>query len=293
MKNKTLRYRLEAAAALPLLGFFKILGLERASAFGGWLLRTVGPRVGITRRARRNIERAMPELTERQVDQIIRDMWDNIGRTIGEFAHLDKFKEAEHQSRITLKGLERIEGLRDRGAMLVSGHFANWELLALAMRVHDFEGGAIYRHANNPTIDDWIVKLRSRAIYPVQIPKGPKGARDVIRIIRNKGFICMLADQKMNDGIEATLFGLKAMTPATPGAMAARYGIPIVPVTMRRTTGVHFVEDIHEPIFADATADPHEETARITQKLNDFLEAEIRANPGQWLWMHNRWPADA
>ncbi len=293
MSNKAVRYRLEAAAALPLFGFFKLLGLERASAFGGWLLRTVGPHVGITRRARKNIERAMPELATSDVDQIIRDMWDNIGRTIGEFAHLDAFKEPEHQSRIALKGLGHMQELRDRGAMLVSGHFANWELLALAMRLHGFDGGAIYRHANNPTIDKWIVRLRSRAIYPVQIPKGPKGARDVIRIIRKKGFICMLADQKMNDGIEATLFGLKAMTPATPGAMAARYGIPIVPVTIRRTTGVHFVEEIHEPIFADQTADPHAETARITQKLNDFLEAEIRANPAQWLWMHNRWPKDA
>ncbi len=293
MKNNALRYRLEAIAAILPLGLFKLLGLERASKFGGWLLRTIGPHVGVTRRARKNIERAMPDLTSAQVDQIIRDMWENVGRTIGEYAHLDKFADPAHRSRVTVKGLDLVEGLRDRGGMLVSGHFANWELLALELKLGGFEGGAVYRHANNPTIDQWIVKLRSRAIFPVQIPKGPKGARDVIRIVRNKGFICMLADQKMNDGIEAKFFGMKAMTPATPGAMATRYGTPVVPVTIRRTTGCNFVQEIHEPIYADPNADTHEETARITQALNDFLEAEIRANPAQWLWMHNRWPADA
>lgn len=293
MKNKALRYRLEAAAAVLPLGLFKLLGLERASAFSGWLLRSIGPRVGVSRRARKNIERTMPELSGAEVDQIIFDMWDNIGRTISEFAHLDKFKEPEHQSRITVKGLDRIEALKDQGAMLVSGHFANWELMPLSVHLNGFEGGEIYRHANNPTINTWIIQLRRRAIHPVQIPKGPKGARDVIRIVRKKGFICMLVDQKMNDGIEAKFFGLKAMSPATPGSMATRYGIPIMPVTIRRTEGVHFEQEFHEPIFADPNADTQAETLRLTQALNDFLEAEIRANPSQWLWMHNRWPADA
>jgi Kdo2-lipid IVA lauroyltransferase/acyltransferase len=293
LKNKALRYRLEAAAAVLPLGLFKLLGLERASAFSGWLLRSIGPHVGESRRARKNIERTMPELSSAEVDQIILDMWDNIGRTISEFAHLDKFREPEHQSRVTVKGLDRIQALKDQGAMLVSGHFANWELMPLSVHLNGFEGGEIYRHANNPTINTWITQLRRRAIHPVQIPKGPKGARDVIRIVRKKGFICMLVDQKMNDGIEAKFFGLKAMSPATPGSMATRYGIPIMPVTIRRTQGVHFEQEFHEPIFADPNADTQTETLRLTQALNDFLEAEIRANPSQWLWMHNRWPADA
>ena len=293
MKNKAFRYRLEAAAAILPLGLFRLLGLERASAFSGWLLGTIGPHVGVTRRARKNIERTMPELTSEEVDQIIRDMWENVGRTIAEYAHLDKFREPAHRSRVTVKGLDRVQALKDQGAMLVSGHFANWELMPLAVHLNGFEGGEIYRHANNPTVNTWITELRARAIHPVQIPKGPKGARDVIRIVRKKGFICMLVDQKMNDGIEATFFGLKAMTPSTPGSMATRYGIPIVPATIRRTGGVHFEQEFHAPIFANPDADPHEETARITQVLNDFLEAEIRANPAQWLWMHNRWPADA
>ena len=293
MKNKALKYRLEAAAAVLPLALFKLLGLERASAFGGWLLSTIGPRVGVSRRARQNIEKCMPELTPDEVEQIIHDMWENLGRTIAEYAHLDKFREPEHLSRISITGLNHLSALKDRGAMFVSGHFANWELMPLAAHLHGFEGGEIYRHANNPMINDWIVKLRSRAIVPVQIPKGPKGARDVIRIVRKRGFVFMLVDQKMNDGVEATLFGRKAMSPATPGGMATRYGIPIVPVSFKRTQGVHFEEVVHEPIEADPNADPHEETMRITQALNDFLEAEIRANPAQWLWLHNRWPADA
>lgn len=293
MSNKALRYRLEAVAALLPVGLFKLLGLERASAFGGWLLKIIGPRVGISRRARNNIKRAMPELTQAEVEKIIRDMWENLGRTVAEYAHLDRFKEPAHRDRVSLSGAEYVEALKDKGGILVSGHFANWELMPLHLHLRGYEGGEVYRHANNPLIDKWIVKLRARAIQPVQIPKGPQGARDVLRVIRKKGFLCMLVDQKMNDGIEATLFGMKAMSPATPGGLVARYGVAVIPATFRRTKGVHFEQVLHEPIFADPDADPLAETARITQKLNDFLEAEIRENPAQWLWLHNRWPKDA
>jgi len=293
VKNKALRYRLEAAGALLPLGLFKLLGLEASSAFSGWLCRTIGPHVGVTRRARQNIERALPDLSASDVDQIIHDMWDNIGRTIAEYAHLDKFREPAHRSRVSVRGMDQLLALKDRGALLVSGHFANWELMPLAVNLNGLEGGEVYRHANNPTIDNWITRLRSRAIFPVQIPKGPKGARDLIRVVRKHGFVCMLVDQKMNDGIEATLFGRKAMSPAASGTMATRYGIPIVPVSMKRTGGVHFEQVFHAPIEVNMDADPKQETARITQVLNDFLEAEIRANPAQWLWLHNRWPADA
>lgn len=292
MSSKSLRYKLEAATALPLLGLFRLMGLHRASAFSGSLLRFLGPKVGVTRRARNNIERVLPHLSADEVDSIIADMWENIGRTLAEYAHLDAFSAPGNEDLIRVKGLDRLAALRDQGAMLVSGHFANWELMPLAVHQNGYEGGEIYRHANNPTVNEWIIKLRSRAIHPVQIPKGPKGARDVIRIVRNKGFICMLVDQKMNDGVEATLFGRKAMTPSTPGSMATRYGIPIMPVTIRRTDGVHFEQEFHDPIFADPDADPHQETLRITQRLNDFIEAEIRANTAQWLWLHNRWPAE-
>jgi len=165
--------------------------------------------------------------------------------------------------------------------------------MPLAVNLNGLTGGEVYRHANNPTIDNWITRLRSRAIFPVQIPKGPKGARDLIRVVRAHGFICMLVDQKMNDGIEATLFGRKAMSPSAPGTVATRYGIPIMPVSIKRTGGVHFEQVFHDPIKVNPDADPHLETARITQVLNDFLEAEIRANPSQWLWLHNRWPTDS
>ena len=201
MSNKAIRYRLEAVAALLPIGVFKLLGLERASAFGGWLLKTIGPRVGVSRRARNNIRRAMPELTQAEIETIIRDMWENLGRTVAEYAHLDRFKEPAYRDRVSLSGAEYVETLKDKGGILVSGHFANWELMPLHLHLRGYEGGEVYRHANNPLIDKWIVQLRSRAIQPVQIPKGPKGARDVLRVIRKKGFVCMLVDQKMNDVI--------------------------------------------------------------------------------------------
>lgn len=291
--NKNLRYKLEAAAALLPLGLFKALGLERASRFGGWLLRSLGPRVGVSRRARSNIKRAMPELSDTEVDRIVADMWENIGRTIAEIAHLDKFRAPENAARIDVAGMENVLAHRDRGGMCVSGHFANWELMPLHFSLLGLEGGEVYRHANNPTINKWLLELRQRAILPVQIPKGPKGAKEIVRLIRQKGFVCMLVDQKMNDGIEATLFGMRAMSPQAPATMAVRYGVPIIPVSFVRTEGVHFRQTAFPAIEANPEADRNTEILRITQALNDWLESEIRAHPAQWFWLHNRWPKDA
>lgn len=292
MTRKQIRYRLEAAALLSLIGLFRLLGLDRASAFSGWVARRIGPRLGVTRRARRNLARAMPELSTPEIERIVADMWENLGRTVSEYAHLDTFARADQAHRLELVGDEIMTRLHDEGraAMFVSGHFANWELMPLAITRAGYAGGEVYRHANNPFVNEWILALRRRAIMPTQIPKGPAGAKEILKVLKRKQFIAMLVDQKMNDGLEADFFGLKAMTTSAPASLAVRYGAAIVPACIERVAGAHFRQTFHQPIEVDKSADPFDEIARITQALNDFIEARIRARPHEWLWLHNRWP---
>jgi len=291
MNWKRLRYRLEATLLAVPLTFFRLLGIDRASDLSGWLLKSAGSQFGISRRARRNIKHAMPEISPEDVERIVEGMWDNLGRTISEYAFLERFRQPDYAHRIEIEGKEALKDIKSlgKGGIFVSGHFANWELMPMVMHNTGYEGGGVYRHANNPFINDWMVKLRMRATSTVQIPKGAVGARQIVKLLRDNKFVAMLVDQKMNDGIEARFFNQPAMTTAAPAGLAVRYGAPLIPVHFIRKGGAHFVLKVYEPIYAVEGAEPFAEITRLTQLVNDFLEARIREQPAQWLWVHNRW----
>jgi len=291
MTGKQVRYRLEAATLWLPLAFFRLFGQDRACAIGGWLGRSLGLKLGISRRARKNIAHAMPNLGSDEIERIVEGMWTNLGQTISEYAFLEDFRKPEGAHRIELQGAEYLKEIkaRGKGGIFVSGHFANWELMPLVMQLNGYEGGEVYRHANNPYVNDWMVALRARATGTVQIPKGATGARQIVRLLRENKFIAMLVDQKMNDGIEARLFNQPAMTTAAPAGLAVRYGAPLIPAHFIRKDGSHFLLRVYEPIYAMEGAEPFAEIMRLTQALNDFLEARIRECPSQWLWVHNRW----
>lgn len=274
------------------LAVFGLMGLDRASAAGGRLARFIGPKTGVSNRARANIRRAMPDLSPEEIERIVADMWENLGRTVGEYAHLERFARPEERHRIEVvhAGTLRSIAASGNGGVFISGHFSNWELLPLVMRLEGLEGGDVYRRANNPFVNEWMVSLRESITGgAIQIPKGGVGARLIVRLMRENKFVAMLADQKMNDGVEARLFGLRAMTTGAPAGLAVRYNVPIVPACIERLKGAHFRITVYNPITARPGAEPFEDVMRITQEINDFLEARIRERPHEWFWMHNRW----
>src|SRR6202000_59460 len=125
------RYRAEAAAFFTGIGFFKLFGVERASALGGWIGRSVLYRPGVSKRARDNLAHAYPEKSDAEREAIILEMWDNLGRTIAEYAHLDKFKIDGDTPRLLVSGLEiaHTAVASGKGVIFISGHFANWEMM--------------------------------------------------------------------------------------------------------------------------------------------------------------------
>ena len=285
------KHLLEYAALKATVAFFGSMDVDRASDVGGWIGRRIGPRLSFTNRARNNIALAMPELSAEERERIVVDMWDNLGRTIAEYAHLEVFAKPEERHRIEVVHAEMLRALAasDNGGIVISGHFANWEILPVAMQFENLEGGEVYRHANNPYVNEWMVGLRERVTQAVQVPKGGPGARTLVKLLREDKFIAMLVDQKMNDGIEAKLFGRRAMTTGAPAGLAVRYNAPIFPACVERVRGAHFRVTVYDPITARPGADAFEDVMRITQELNDFLEARIRERPHEWLWLHNRW----
>ncbi|MSP42938.1 MAG: lauroyl acyltransferase [Alphaproteobacteria bacterium] len=289
---RRLRRAAEAALMRGLMALLRRLSVERASAMGGAIGRAIGPHLRVTRHAVRNLRACFPEKTGAEIDGIVTSMWDNLGRTAFEYAHLGQFRFNEPGSHAEIRGMQYVDQVitAGQGAIFVSGHFANWELLALALVRHHVPVMAVYRAASNPLADEIITALRNEAGTPHLAPKGPAGARMLLNWIKERKFVAMLADQKMNDGVEAPFFSRPAMCPPAAAQLALRYGCPIVFATIRRTHGAHFVIEVQEPFYISRGADRAQDIREGVIEINRRLETFIRAHPAQWLWLHRRWP---
>ena len=154
--GQTLRYGAEAFLFLLFMGFFRLLGVDGASALGGFIGREIFARTGVTKRARENLQAAFPEKSAAEIDAIIRTMWDNLGRTVAEYAHLDKFDLKGPTPRITVDNIELAEAIRGKSVLILSGHFANWEIMPIAASRFGLGGAIVYRPPNNPFVDRYI-----------------------------------------------------------------------------------------------------------------------------------------
>jgi KDO2-lipid IV(A) lauroyltransferase len=290
--SKRVRYWFEGLGALAAYGFFAALPLRAASAVGGFLARTVGPRVGATKRARINLRRAMPELSEAEIERVVRDMWDNLGRVIAEYPHLGKFRVFEPNGYVETVGL--IRDLKDNPPgpdehyIFFSGHYGNWEITPLALRQGGIKATVIYRAANNPYVDRLIRHARRNSGDEL-IAKGAAGRRAVASM--HKGFqLCLLVDQKMNTGIPVPFFGRPAMTESVSARMALRYNCRVVPMRVERLGGVKFRLTFEEPLDVTRTGDEAADVLALTTQINARLEKWIRQRPDHWFWLHRRWP---
>src|SRR6266436_4184078 len=176
-RSPRLTYRLHAWGAAVLFGAFRLLPLDVASAIGGWLARHIGPFLGISKRARLNLRRAFPDLSDTESERIIAGMWDNLGRVAAEYPHLQKIRVFEPGARVETHGFEHIDRAVAAGRRMIvfSGHIANWEIGSLAGVQYGIAVAQIYRAANNPLVDRLISRLRGdRDEF---IPKGAVAAR--------------------------------------------------------------------------------------------------------------------
>lgn len=279
----SIRYRLEYAGLNGLLGLFALMPAPLASACGGTLFRHVGPLMGISKIARRNIARAFPRWTRAQVEATVRGMWDNLGRIIGEYPHLETIA----RNRVTFRDAKTYAdaAARENSTLFVSGHLGNWEILPPALLLHhNLTMHSAYRAPNNPYVDALIFKLRSFGGRLKSFGKTRKGLGEILRTLQTGESVGMLIDQKMNTGIEARFFRYPAMTSTAFVEMARKLGVPLIPGRIIRDKGCNFIID----------ADPEipvcdRPTEEIVADMHAILERWITEHPEQWLWIHRRW----
>jgi Kdo2-lipid IVA lauroyltransferase/acyltransferase len=282
--------RLEALAAALAFGAFSALPIDCASAVGGVLGRLIGPFLGISKQARRNLKRALPDLSSREIDRIVAAMWDNLGRVAAEYPHLRQIRVFEPAGRVETHGFEHMDRAVANGRRMIifSGHIANWEIGMLAAVQYGIEVAQIYRAANNPLVDRMITRFRGDA--GELIPKGAVAARRAVATLRRGAHLTMLADQKLNDGIPVPFFGRPAMTTSALASLALRFDCDVLPARVERLKGAHFRLTVFPALSLPCSDNARADVAALMAQVNAILESWIRERPEEWFWVHHRWP---
>lgn len=283
---RQLKWRIEAVLVQFLLGFSRLLGPLRASNLGGRVTRFLGPWIPVSRTARRNLELAFPEQTPAWREQVLKDCWDNLGRTMLELPHIAQLPHSAEGPGWEVVGAEHLPS--SGRAILVSAHMANWEVLPLAAARAGLTMGGFYRAPDNPLVDRLLREMRAtKAALPL-FPKGSAGARMALKHLSQGGALGLLADQKLNEGLELTFFGHAAMTTSAPAELALRFACPLIPVQVIRLGPCRFRIVVEPPLPWPETGDRHQDARLLTIAVNNRIEAWLRERPGQWLWLHRR-----
>jgi KDO2-lipid IV(A) lauroyltransferase len=287
-------FRIEAVAAALFFSTMRALPLDIASAIGGGLARWIGPRLGVSNRARRNLHAAIPELSGTQIETILRGMWDNLGRVAAEYPHLRRIHVFSSGGRVETLGIEHLDQALAEGrpVILFGGHLGNWEMAALAAGQYGLDIAQIYRAANNPLVDRMIARFRGadNSQKGEFIPKGAIASRRAVAALRRGAHLALLADQKLNDGIAVPFFGRDAMTAPALALLALRFDCTVLPSRVERLQGANFRLTLYPPLDLPKTGNREADVAALMTSVNATLEGWIRERPEQWFWVHNRWP---
>ena len=286
----SLLYRVEFAAARALFSALRLLSADGASAVGGWLGRRIGRFTGANGIAADNLAHALPELDSDARTAALTEAWDNLGRTMAEYTVLPTLVRDDQAWRVTVEGYEPLAALSAAGkpALLFAAHLGNWEVIPVALSRLMKPLTIVYRPANNPLVDGLIARIRT-GYTAGMAPKGSAGARQIMRALGAGGHVFMVVDQKLNTGFEIPFFGRGAFTGPAVASFAARFQCPVFPIRTERLAGCTFKVTVEAPWPPPEQNDDDTVRAFLT-RMNQTLEAWIRARPGQWLWMHRRWP---
>ena len=289
---KDLAWRLEALAFDLFSAALRALPTDTASALGGALFKALGPLTRSQRIAERSLRLALPDLADEERNRILAAQWENFGRYMFEFPLVDRLTPAG--GRVEIAGAERLAGLAGSGrpVVFISGHFSNFEVMAAVIVASGISCDITYRAANNPYVDARII--RSRRSYGVRLfaPKGAEGARDLLGALKEGRSVAMLNDQRYDGGVAAPFFGRPVMTNPAAVRLAMRFGTSIQPMSIQRIRGAHFRVFAHDPIVVADTGDRTADIAAGVAAINAFIEGRVRERPGEWWWVHKRWPAE-
>lgn len=276
---KHIRYAIEAAIVLFFYLLFLLIGIDRASALGGFLARKIGVYTKPQKIAVANLKKCFPDYNDTKIREITDGMWDNLGRMFGEFPFWSIMSKKEFWRRVEFINAD----FQKKNILLLSGHYGNFELPSRISLEQNLGLYLIYRPANNPVVDRIINYCRTRC-GTTMVEKGKNGLKFLLEAMKNQISVGMLVDQKMDDGVSIPFFGMPAKTTNLPAKLALKFNSKIFVARMQRKKGAYFFVE-----FCELKYSKNEDPNEITLRINKVLEGWIRENPEQWFWVHNRW----
>ena len=282
-----LRYFFQYLLILPFFIFFKLVGLNSASYISGKLFELIGPFFRSKKIIHSNIAKAFPNEDLKFKKKITSEMWNNYGRVFAEYIFIKNYRNNLFTSHIKLEGHQILDDIKKKNkpVIFISGHFSNFELMAMTIEKLGIKLAAIYRPLNNKYINKLMEKIRINHICKYQIKKGVSGLRELIKLNKEGFSTALMIDQRVSQGIKLDFFNHKAYTTTIPAQLNKKYGYSVVPLFIERYNGVKFKISIHKPIEFSKDSSQEE----ISAKLNGELEKMILYKPGHWIWSHNRW----
>jgi KDO2-lipid IV(A) lauroyltransferase len=292
LKNflKKIRYLIEILIVRFALFFFCVIGVRASSNLASSLARFIGKKLKVHQLAYKNLSNALPELSEKKKGEILDDMWDNLGRIVGEFHHigttpLEKIEEFVNFSAESKANLEMIKSL-GKGGIIISAHIGNWEVGPKIFLKHGLNVSTVYRPLNNPYVETITANLRGVEL----IEKGTAGSRKIVETIKAGGFVVIMADQKISEGEPVKFFHANAITATSVARIALKYDIPIIPArSIRHGRQCSFTATMEKPLAMQRSDNLNFDILHLTRQINIKLESWIREYPSQWFWVHDRW----
>ena len=284
---KIIKYFFEFIFVYTLFIIFKIIGYKAASSLGEKIGILIGPFFRSKKKIEDNLKNSNIGSDDLDRKKIIKKMWGNYGRILAEYPFLKKFKNNIFKKYIEIEGINYLEEIKKnkKKVVFISGHFNNFELMAMHLENSGLNVAAIYRPLNNIFLNGIMEKIRLNHICKKQIKKGKSGTRELLQVFKDGYSIALMIDQRVSEGIKSKFFNRSALTTTIPAQLVKKYNVEVVPVYIERKNGVYFKMQINKPILFNENKSFEE----ITDRLNKILEEMILKNPDQWIWSHNRW----
>ena len=284
---KKINYFLQFILIVSLYSFYRLLGLKISLKISAKIFLIFGSIFRSNEICKKNISLAFPQISETKMNDVIKNMWINYGKIFAEYPFIKNFRNSNKNNLISIENKNYLLDIKKakEPVIFISGHFNNFELMAMTIEKFGIDLAAVYRPLNNKFLNPMMEKIRKKYICKKQVKKGISGTKELLRYFKNGSSIALMIDQRVSQGIKANFFGKDAFTTTIPAQFVKKFDAKIVPVYIERTENDLFKIKIDEPIKFDK----QETITSITLSLNRILEKMILKNPTQWIWTHNRW----
>ncbi len=284
---KIIKYFIEFILIIIFFFIFKILGYKNATNLGEVIGKKFGPLFRSNYKIKKNLENSKIGNSEKDRKNIINNMWGNYGRIFAEYMYIKKYRKNNLSNNIEIIGQNILEEIKNNNkpVIFISGHFNNFELMAMHIEKSGVDLAAIYRPLNNKFLNPLMEKIRIKYICKKQIKKGISGTKEILKHFKVGTSIALMIDQRVSEGISCNFFNNKALTTTIPAQFVKKFNCRVVPIYIERKNKYQFRLEIHKPLeFLN-----NETIETITSNLNEILEKMVKRNPDQWIWTHDRW----